>query len=71
MAANDPGAALALRLVKEIVRAFYDTKEIVIIQCITIHSALRDDDLQFLTQIPMKELHKLCAGLTEDRLIAT
>ncbi|KAI9780035.1 MAG: hypothetical protein M1839_007017 [Geoglossum umbratile] len=61
---------LAKSLVKIVARAFYETKHILVIDALMIHSALRDDDLAHLLGMQTKELHKLCGKLKEDRLLA-
>ncbi|CAK7240509.1 MAG: hypothetical protein STHCBS139747_001951 [Sporothrix thermara] len=62
---------LAKTLVRSVVRAFYETKHILIIDALVIHSALRDDDLAYLISMNIKDLHKMCAKLKEDRLLAS
>ncbi|RFU26665.1 hypothetical protein B7463_g9671, partial [Scytalidium lignicola] len=61
---------LAQMLVRSCVRSFYDTKYILVIDALIIHSALRDDDLAYLMGMNTKELHKLCGRLKEDRFLA-
>ncbi|KAK8902571.1 hypothetical protein ACHAPC_004114 [Botrytis cinerea] len=61
---------LAQMLVRSCMRSFYDTKHILVIDALVIHSALRDDDLAYLMSINTKELHKLCGKLKEDRFLA-
>ncbi|KAH0558936.1 hypothetical protein GP486_004442 [Trichoglossum hirsutum] len=61
---------LAKSLVKIVARAFYETKHILVVDALMIHSALRDDDLAHLLGMQTKELHKLCGKLKEDRLLA-
>ncbi|ERT02373.1 hypothetical protein HMPREF1624_00671 [Sporothrix schenckii ATCC 58251] len=62
---------LAKTLVRSVVRAFYETKHILIIDALVIHSALRDDDLAYLISMNIKDLHKMCQKLKEDRLLAS
>ncbi|KAG0647780.1 Transcription initiation factor IIE subunit alpha [Hyphodiscus hymeniophilus] len=62
---------LAQQLVRSCVRALYDTKHILVIDALIIHSALRDDDMAYLMGMHTKELHKLCGRLREDRFLAT
>ncbi|CAK7208235.1 hypothetical protein SCUCBS95973_000034 [Sporothrix curviconia] len=50
---------LAKTLVRSVVRAFYETKHILIIDALVIHSALRDDDLAYLISMNIKDLHKI------------
>lgn len=71
MSTEAKGAELAKSLIRQVVRAFYDTREVIIVECLMIHTALRDDDLQALTSLTIKELHKICADLSEDRMITT
>ncbi|KAB8291700.1 hypothetical protein EYC80_006498 [Monilinia laxa] len=61
---------LAQMLVRSCMRSFYETKHILVIDALVIHSALRDDDLAYLMSINTKELHKLCGKLKEDRFLA-
>ncbi|TAQ87715.1 hypothetical protein B7494_g3954 [Chlorociboria aeruginascens] len=61
---------LAQVLVRSCVRSFYDTKHILIVDALIIHSALRDDDMAYLMGMNTKELHKLCGRLKEDRFLA-
>ncbi|TLS25249.1 hypothetical protein PpBr36_07381 [Pyricularia pennisetigena] len=60
---------LARTLVRSVVRAFYDTKHILVVDALVIHSALRDDDLAYLMNMNTKDLHKLCGRLKEDRFL--
>ncbi|KAG9242727.1 hypothetical protein BJ878DRAFT_409345, partial [Calycina marina] len=61
---------LAQELVRHCVRSFYDTKHIIVIETLIIHSALRDDDMAVLMGMNTKDLHKLCGRLKEDRFLA-
>jgi transcription initiation factor TFIIE subunit alpha len=61
---------LAQSLVRTCMRVFYDTKHILVIDALILHSALRDDDLAYLMSMNTKELHKLCGRLREDRFLA-
>lgn len=60
---------LSRTLVRAVVRAFYDTKHILVVDALVIHSALRDDDLAYLMNMNTKDLHKLCGRLKEDRFL--
>ncbi|KAI0472170.1 hypothetical protein GGR56DRAFT_667816 [Xylariaceae sp. FL0804] len=65
---------LAQQLVRSVARAFYDTRSfdtrhILIIDALVLHSALRDDDLSYLMSMNLKDLHKICARLREDRFL--
>ncbi|PQE10821.1 tfiie alpha subunit protein [Rutstroemia sp. NJR-2017a BBW] len=61
---------LAQMLVRSCMRSFYETKHILVIDAIVVHSAVRDDDLAYLMGMNTKELHKLCGKLKEDRFLA-
>jgi len=61
---------LAQSLVRSVMRSFYETKHILVIEALIIHSALRDDDMALLMGMNTKELHKLCGKLREDRFLA-
>ncbi|KAK6073012.1 transcription initiation factor iie subunit alpha [Seiridium cupressi] len=65
---------LAQTLVRSVVRAFYDprevdTRHIVIVDALITHSALRDDDLSYLMAQNTKDMSKICANLQADRFI--
>lgn len=60
---------LAVTLIKTVMRAFYQTREILVIDALILHEALRDDDLAYLMQINTKDLHKICGKLREDRFL--
>ncbi|KAH6654943.1 hypothetical protein BKA67DRAFT_656913 [Truncatella angustata] len=65
---------LAQTLLRSVVRAFYDPKEvdtrhIVIVDALITHSALRDDDLSYLMAQNTKDMTKICANLQADRFI--
>lgn len=61
---------LAQTLVRTTMRAFYDTKYILVIEALIGHSVLRDDDMAFLMGMNTKDLHKLCGKLREDRYLS-
>lgn len=61
---------LAKTLIRSVVRAFYDTPFVLVIDALMVHSALPNEDLAYLLQIPSKELRKLCGKLKEDRLLS-
>lgn len=61
---------LAKTLIRSVVRAFYDTPFILVIDALMVHSALPNEDLAYLLQMPSKELRKLCGKLKEDRLLS-
>ncbi|KAI1811363.1 hypothetical protein GGS20DRAFT_114161 [Poronia punctata] len=65
---------LAQQLVRSVVRAFFrspdfDTRHILIIDALIIHSAIRDDNLSYLMSMNLKDLHRICAKLRDERLI--
>lgn len=61
---------LASTLIRSVVRAFYETRHILVVDALFIHSVLHAEDLAFLLGMQQKDLRKLCAKLREDRLIA-
>ncbi|KAL3483786.1 TFIIE alpha subunit-domain-containing protein [Aspergillus germanicus] len=61
---------LANTLIRTVARAFYETRHILVIDALFIHSVLHAEDLAFLLGMQQKDLRKLCAKLREDRLIA-
>ncbi|PSR79114.1 hypothetical protein BD289DRAFT_106217 [Coniella lustricola] len=66
---------LAKQLVRMCTRAFYsqppyDNRYLLIVDALVIHGALRDDDLGYLLNITaMKDLHKLCYKLQQERFL--
>jgi transcription initiation factor TFIIE subunit alpha len=60
---------LAVTLVRSVARSFLETRHVLIIDALIIHSALRDDDLSYLMGTNPKDLAKLCAKLRQDRFI--
>ncbi|KAL2005392.1 hypothetical protein VTN00DRAFT_2603 [Thermoascus crustaceus] len=61
---------LANTLIRSVVRAFYETRHILVVDALFIHSVLHAEDLAFLLGMQQKDLRKLCGRLREDRLIA-
>ncbi|EED21876.1 transcription factor TFIIE complex alpha subunit, putative [Talaromyces stipitatus ATCC 10500] len=61
---------LASALVRSVVRAFYETRQILVVDALFTHSVLHAEDLAHLLGMQQKDLRKLCARLREDRLIA-
>lgn len=57
-------------LIKSVMRAFYPTRDILVVDALILHEALRDDDLAYLMAINTKDLHKICGKLREDRFLA-
>ncbi|KJK76179.1 hypothetical protein H634G_08585 [Metarhizium anisopliae BRIP 53293] len=49
-----------------VMRAFYPTRDILVMDALILHEALRDDDLAYLMAINTKDLHKICGKLRED-----
>ncbi|KAK3327670.1 transcription initiation factor TFIIE-like protein [Cercophora scortea] len=60
---------VAQTLVRSVMRAFYSTQEILVIEALVTHSCLRDDDLIYLMKMNSKDLHKLCASLRDARFL--
>ncbi|KAL7943003.1 hypothetical protein V8C42DRAFT_331052 [Trichoderma barbatum] len=60
---------LAVTLIKAVMRAFYPTRDILVVDALILHEALRDDDLAYLMAINTKDLHKICGKLREDRFL--
>ncbi|KAI2787890.1 hypothetical protein POX_f08272 [Penicillium oxalicum] len=60
---------LANTLIRSVARAFYETRHILIVDALFLHSVLHAEDLAFLMGMQQKDLRKLCARLREDRLI--
>ncbi|EPY50327.1 transcription factor TFIIE alpha subunit [Schizosaccharomyces cryophilus OY26] len=58
------------RLIKMIMRAFYETRHIIFMDAILRHSALTDEQSAILMGIPIKECRFLAGKLREDRLLA-
>lgn len=63
------GLSVAQELIRCVVRAFYETRDIIILDAVIRHSALRDDDLSYLMHMNLKDLHKACGRLREARLL--
>ncbi|KAJ9142730.1 Transcription initiation factor iie subunit alpha [Pleurostoma richardsiae] len=60
---------LAQTLVRSVLRAFYETRHILVIDALVIHQCLRDDELSYLISMNTKDLHKLCAALRDARFL--
>ncbi|WBW73636.1 transcription factor TFIIE alpha subunit, TFIIEA, Tfa1 [Schizosaccharomyces osmophilus] len=58
------------RLIKMIMRAFYETRHIIFMDAVLRHSALTDEQAAILMGIPIKECRFLAGKLREDRLLA-
>ncbi|GAM87260.1 hypothetical protein ANO11243_052820 [Dothideomycetidae sp. 11243] len=61
---------LAKTLVRTIVRGFYTTEYVLIIDALAIHSTLTDSDLAHVLGMQTKALRRLCGKLKEDGLIS-
>ena len=61
---------LAQTLIRSVVRAFYETKHVLVIDALMVHSVLPTDDLAYILGMQPKDLRKLCGKLKEDRLLA-
>lgn len=62
---------LARTLIRSTVRAFYETRHVLVIDALMVHSALPNEELAILLGMQQKDLRKLCARLREDRLMTT
>ncbi|KAI3330953.1 hypothetical protein F4824DRAFT_491874 [Ustulina deusta] len=65
---------LAQELVRSVARTFFnspdiDTRHVLIVDALVMHSALRDDDLSYLMSMNLKDLHRICAKLRDERLL--
>ncbi|KAK4147108.1 uncharacterized protein C8A04DRAFT_9201 [Dichotomopilus funicola] len=60
---------VAQALVRAVMRAFYTTQEVLVIEALATHSALRDDELAYLMRMNIKDMHRLCAGLRDARFL--
>ncbi|KAF2150651.1 hypothetical protein K461DRAFT_229161 [Myriangium duriaei CBS 260.36] len=60
---------LAKTLVRTIVRGFYTTEYVLIIDALAVHSTLTDADLAHVLGMQTKALRRLCGKLKEDGLI--
>lgn len=66
----DNMADLAHLLLRTVVRAFYTTDHILVIDALIQHSTLPDHDLAFVLAMQSKALRKLCGRLKEDGLLS-
>ncbi|KAJ5542929.1 Transcription factor TFIIE complex alpha subunit [Penicillium sp. DV-2018c] len=60
---------LSKTLIRTVARAFYETRHILVVDALFLHSVLHAEDLAFLMGMQLKDMRKLCARLREDRLI--
>ncbi|KAJ5155271.1 hypothetical protein N7492_008074 [Penicillium capsulatum] len=61
---------LANTLIRSVVRAFYETRHVLVIDALFLHSVLHAEDLAFLIGMQPKDVRKLLGRLRENRLIA-
>ncbi|KAL9081263.1 MAG: hypothetical protein Q9159_007368 [Coniocarpon cinnabarinum] len=61
---------LAQTLLRSVARSFYPPEQIIILDAVLLHSALRDDDLALLMGMQVKALRKTCSKLREDGLLS-
>lgn len=61
---------LAQTLIRSVVRSFYQTEHVLIIEAVLLHSAIRDDELGLALNIHTKIVRKFCAKLKEDGLLS-
>lgn len=66
---TQPTMDVAQTLVRSVIRAFYTTLEILIVEALVTHSALRDDELAYLMKMNLKDLHRHCATLRDARFL--
>ncbi|EEB05121.1 transcription factor TFIIE alpha subunit [Schizosaccharomyces japonicus yFS275] len=59
-----------IRLIKMIMRAFYETRHIIFVDAVLKHSCLTDEQMAMLMGIPVKECRNIAGKLREDRLLA-
>ncbi|KAI4110408.1 MAG: hypothetical protein LQ339_001273, partial [Xanthoria mediterranea] len=57
-------------LIRSIARALYDTRHVLVIDALMMHSTLSNEDLAHLLNMQPKDLRKLCGRLREDRLLS-
>ncbi|KAH8882813.1 hypothetical protein GQ53DRAFT_753348 [Thozetella sp. PMI_491] len=62
-------ADLAKTLVRSVVRAFNSVQETLVVDALVTHVALIDSDLGKIMKMNMKDLHRLCASLRDQRLL--
>lgn len=64
-------AELAVELLRMIVRSYYQTEHILVIDALCFHSTLSDQDLSSAVSMNVKPLRKVAGRLKEDGLIST
>src|SRR2546423_13995771 len=60
-----------ITLLMRVARAFFQTAHIVVLDQLTKHEAMSDENLAKGVGLNVKEIHKLCGTLKEARLIKT
>lgn len=60
---------VAQTLIRTVARAFYETRSILVIDALFMHSTLWVDDLANVLSMNTKDLRKLCGLLREDKMI--
>lgn len=61
---------LAKTLIRTVARGFYETRHVLVIDALMVHSAVVNEDLAYLLGMQQKDLRKLCGKLKEDRMLA-
>ncbi|KAL1917931.1 uncharacterized protein VTP21DRAFT_3765 [Calcarisporiella thermophila] len=56
-------------LVARVGRAFYEPRQIAVLDALNKSKPLKDDDLALLVKMSPKEIHKICGKLREERLL--
>lgn len=69
MAATSPEAATVHSLLRQIVRAFYNTRQIIALDIILKHGTLRDIHVAALMNLTPKEVNKFLAPLVADSIL--
>lgn len=62
---------LVKNLLRFVVRGFYPTQYILMVDCILFHSVLAEEDLAHLLGIKRPDVRALCTKLIEDRLLSS
>src|SRR5579859_6305171 len=69
MATTTPEAATVHSLLRHVVRAFYNTRQIIAYDILLKHCTLRDTHLAQLMNLTPKEVHKFLAPLVNDSIL--
>ncbi|KAK9760691.1 hypothetical protein K7432_015009, partial [Basidiobolus ranarum] len=56
-------------LVARVGRAFYEPKYMAVLDALSKNETVIDDKLAVYLKLPIREVHKICGKLKEDRLI--